>query len=68
MFVHACIWKCDHPIEMGFAPKDAQFSRNVQRKKALSILVQEMGTFTKKPFPYLRRYEKEWGGKENSVN
>jgi len=23
--VYAYIWRCDHPIEMGFAPKDGKF-------------------------------------------
>ena len=63
--VYAYIWRCDHPIEMGFAPKDGQFSDGVQRKKTRLIVVQEMGTFAQKLFPYLRRYKKE--GKKREI-
>ena len=50
---------------MGFAPKDGQFSDGVQRKKTRLIVVQEMGTFAQKLFPYLRRYKKE--GKKREI-
>ena len=35
--VYAYIWRCDHPIEMGFSPKDAKFSCGVQRKNPIDF-------------------------------
>ena len=53
-------------LRWGLHRKVGNFPTVCNVKKTRLIVVQEMGTFAQKLFPYLRRYKKE-GKKRNSV-